>query len=344
MASPQRKISARLPEPVATESQTAVVLPLPMTSAPPERDTPPMERIGDILRRERERRGDDLQQIADYLCIRRGFLAAIETSRYDEFPADAYVIGFLRSYAEYLGLNGKDAIDYYRYEMAGRRNKPPLLMPVPISEGRTPNAIILISAAVAAILVYAVWYGLSSSDRASVVVPPPPVTSSSDALPAATPVSNPVAQVTQPVTTQPVLPLVAATSTTPASIVLPGPSSTQTMNMPPSIEAGKTSPTSEAGSQVPETPHVVIKADQASWVLITDVSGHTVFDHVMKAGETYSAPNMGGLSLTTGNGSGITLTINGVVMPRLTTTPAHVLRNIPLNADALKNVPMQATE
>ena len=79
-------------------SATIVAMPMPAPQAD-EQDGQPFERIGDILRRERERRGDDLQQIADHLCIRRGFLTAIENSNYDEFPADIYVVGFLRSYS-----------------------------------------------------------------------------------------------------------------------------------------------------------------------------------------------------------------------------------------------------
>jgi cytoskeleton protein RodZ len=308
-----------------------------------------MERIGDILRRERERRGDDLQQIADYLCIRRSFLSALEGSRYNEFPADAYVIGFLRSYAEYMGMNGKEAIDYYRYEMAGRRHKPSLAMPTPISEGRAPNAIILIGATLAAIMVYAIWYGLSSSDRASLVVPTPPPASSdmvishtSETTPA------PVAQTAMPAVPQSApsnaTNLLPAT-TAPTSIALPGPAPAQVMNMPSQTAgAQKAAETPVAASPIANFPQVLIRADQASWVLINDSQGHTVFDRVMKAGETYKTPDLSGLTLTTGNGSGITLTVNGAVMPRLTTSPAHVLRNIPLSVEGLRNAKSTSAE
>ena len=132
-----------------------------------------LERIGDALRNARERRGGDLGQIADYLCIRATFLSALEESRYDDLPADAYVIGFLRSYASYLGLDGSDAINRYRREMSGRRKKPALAMPTPIAEGRAPSAAIMAGAAVAALAIYAIWYGLSGSGRTAVSVAPP---------------------------------------------------------------------------------------------------------------------------------------------------------------------------
>jgi len=134
---------------------------------------PDFERIGEALKRAREKRGDDLGRIADYLCIRQVFLAALEESRYDDLPADAYVIGFLRSYAGYLGMDGSDVINRYRREMSGRRRKPSLAMPTPITEGRAPSALIMIGAASAALVVYAIWYGLSGSGRTAMNVAPP---------------------------------------------------------------------------------------------------------------------------------------------------------------------------
>jgi cytoskeletal protein RodZ len=123
------------------------------------------DRIGDILRRVREHRGEDLSDISDYLRIRPNYLFALESSRYEDLPADAYVIGFLRTYAAYLGLDGKGAVDQYRREMAGRRRKPQLSMPQPMPEGRAPTIAMLIGAAILALLVFGVWYGLSSPDR-----------------------------------------------------------------------------------------------------------------------------------------------------------------------------------
>lgn len=137
---------------------------------------PPMtesDRVGDILRRVREHRGEDLEVISDYLRIRPDYLFALENSHYEKLPADAYVIGFLRTYAAYLGLDGRGAIDQYRREMAGRRRKPQLSMPQPMSEGRAPTVVILVAAAVAFLILYGIWYGLSTPDEAVVSKPLP---------------------------------------------------------------------------------------------------------------------------------------------------------------------------
>ncbi len=131
---------------------------------PPPRPTRENERIGDILRRVREHRHEDIESVSDYLRIKPGYLIALEESQYDELPADAYVIGFLRTYALYLGLDGRGAIDQYRREMAGRRRKPQLSMPQPVSEGRAPTMALLAGAAAACVILYGLWYGLSTPE------------------------------------------------------------------------------------------------------------------------------------------------------------------------------------
>ncbi|MDR3448422.1 MAG: helix-turn-helix domain-containing protein, partial [Alphaproteobacteria bacterium] len=171
MSENKRKTSARKPADGAENLAAARLAHAANEAAPKGRAK--TERIGDILRTARLERNDDLYQIAEYLCIKPAFLVALENSRYDEFPADAYVIGFLRTYASFLGVDGKEAVDRYRYEMAGRRKKPVLAMPVPMSEGRTPSALILVGATIAALLIYALWYGISSANRTDVNAPPP---------------------------------------------------------------------------------------------------------------------------------------------------------------------------
>lgn len=319
----------RLPEPeIAPPPPT----PLPIY----DRQQQNVERIGDILRRTREKRGDDLHHIAEYLCIRRAYLAAIENSEYEKFPADAYVIGFLRSYAELLGLDGKEAINLYRAEMAGRRKKPVLTMPTPMAEGRAPSAFVLIGAVVSVILVYALWYGLSSSDRATVSAPPSMPTSSSAASNAS--VASSAAD------TAPVVPVVPVATVPPVTAV-------------PNVQA--VSPTSDADSvakpvakaMVADTSmaggldaagkpsHVSIHANQSSWVMIQDGKGTTIFDRVLKPGETYRVPDEKGLMLTTGNIPGIVLALDGTDLPRLSSVGSNnsgVMRDISLDPSRLK--------
>lgn len=62
--------------------------------------------IGAQLAQARARRGQDVNNIAARLRIRADYLIALEADDYAALPGPAYLIGFLRSYAEYLGLDG----------------------------------------------------------------------------------------------------------------------------------------------------------------------------------------------------------------------------------------------
>ena len=50
-----------------------------------------------------------LNDVAEELKIRKFFLQSIENEKYELLPGGVYTIGFIRSYAKYLGLN-QDAI------------------------------------------------------------------------------------------------------------------------------------------------------------------------------------------------------------------------------------------
>jgi len=63
-----------------------------------------MAPIGDQLRAARERKGLTLERVADETNIAKRYLAALEAEEFGVFPGDPYAIGFLRNYAEYLGL------------------------------------------------------------------------------------------------------------------------------------------------------------------------------------------------------------------------------------------------
>ena len=66
--------------------------------------------VGAELRAARLARDDDLEDIAACLRIRSSFLAALETGDVDATPGRPYALGFLRSYAGYLGIEAAGAL------------------------------------------------------------------------------------------------------------------------------------------------------------------------------------------------------------------------------------------
>jgi cytoskeleton protein RodZ len=69
--------------------------------------------IGTSLREARLRQGADLVEAEQATKIRTKYLRALEDERFELLPAQTYVKGFLRSYAEYLGLDGQLYVDEY---------------------------------------------------------------------------------------------------------------------------------------------------------------------------------------------------------------------------------------
>jgi cytoskeletal protein RodZ len=384
----------------------------PPGDAPPAaKPRPKAERIGDTLRQARLDREDDLYLIADYLRIKPAFLIALENSQYDTFPADAYVIGFLRTYANFLGVDGKDAVDRYRYEMAGRRKKPILSMPTPLSEGRAPSGLIMVGATVAILLIYALWYGISSANRTEVNVPPPlpsaqqiaaaapaaPDNSAAAGLTAPAPSTTPAKPATEVAVVTPPIPAPTPTPPAPVAAAIPPAVTAPVMAAPPMppaspgiVLSGEASTTPDTKTDIlgknakpgkdavkdvkpapdvkdsakdtkatdpkdaakddknqiygnpSEASHIIIRATQSTWVMVNDGSGKAVFDHVMRAGDIYKVPNRAGLTLTTGNGNGITLLLDGVELPKVATGAPHVVRDIPLDPSRLTAEPPSA--
>jgi hypothetical protein len=72
-----------------------------------------MFEIGNTLREARLRRGLDIAECEAETKIRAKYLRALEEEEFDLLPAASYVRGFLRTYADYLGLDGQLVLDEY---------------------------------------------------------------------------------------------------------------------------------------------------------------------------------------------------------------------------------------
>ena len=72
-----------------------------------------MFEIGNSLREARLRQGLDFPEIEQATKIRGKYLRSLEEEQFDVLPAQTYVKGFLRSYADYLGLDGQLYVDEF---------------------------------------------------------------------------------------------------------------------------------------------------------------------------------------------------------------------------------------
>ena len=79
-----------------------------------------MASIGPILQETRLKKGLTLERISDDTNIAIRFLAKIEGDDFTGFPGEPYIVGFIRNYAEYLGLEPQAMVAAYR-----KKDDPP---------------------------------------------------------------------------------------------------------------------------------------------------------------------------------------------------------------------------
>ena len=70
--------------------------------------------IGEVLKRTRTRHKIDIRTVEQQTKIRIKYLRALENEEWEVLPGPAYAKGFLRTYAQFLGLDGDALIDEYR--------------------------------------------------------------------------------------------------------------------------------------------------------------------------------------------------------------------------------------
>jgi cytoskeleton protein RodZ len=133
--------------------------------------------VGSLLRACRLRAGVTLADAAETLNIRRPYLHAIEEGRYGDLPGPAYALGFVRGYAEYLGLDGNEVTRRFQAETAGTeraKTKEPgakrpgtkamLHFPLAASETASPKSGVLLVGAMIALVAYGGWYALTAGN------------------------------------------------------------------------------------------------------------------------------------------------------------------------------------
>lgn len=73
-----------------------------------------MKTVGQILKDARVAKGLTLEQIERETKIRKRFLVGIEADDFREMPSQAYAKGFVKNYSEYLGLNSRNIMAFFR--------------------------------------------------------------------------------------------------------------------------------------------------------------------------------------------------------------------------------------
>ena len=313
------------------------------TPAAVEAVAPPNFSVGATLREGRDRLNLDLSQVAGKLRIRQPFLVALEEGRFKDLPGGTYAIGFLRSYSEFLGLDGEEMVRRFRQEAADALTvHAELQFPSPVSEGRMPSAPVLLLGLAAALVAYGLWLGVASNrnsggdlipavpERLTTLLNQPAAVGTNPMKPVAEPVTVP-APVAEPApvvadntpapppvaeaVVQPAVPAAPAPVPVPmAAPVVPAPASV------PAAPAPVPAPVSAADVPVNVTAasRVVIKAiADESWIQIRESDGQLVVSRLLHKGDVYTVPDRPDLTLTTGNAGTLQIAVDDKTLPPL---------------------------
>lgn len=122
-----------------------------------------MPEIADQLRAAREAAGLDIATVEADTKIRGKYLRALENGEWDQLPEPTSAKAFLRTYADYLGLDGRAIVENFklRYEYTGSVVAPTSANPVP------RRSRLLSRGALAVVLVVIVLIGLFLIGRSS---------------------------------------------------------------------------------------------------------------------------------------------------------------------------------
>jgi cytoskeleton protein RodZ len=300
----------------------------------------PLETVGQDLRAARLRRGDDLASVSRVLKIRKDHLEALEEDRLEALPGRTYAVGFVRSYADYLGLDTARCVDRYKAEIAGRSEETATVHLIEEDEHRRlPQGWKIIAGIVVLLLIYGAWLLAVSANRMlSQPTPPPPQTSETVAISPATPkLTAQTPQSTSEATTPPngtasALPRAGGTNATvppqvssgpqgpsqtaaiaPAPATTSTPPNTATNNVPPQQQVAAL-PKGQVYGQQNRNPRVILRVHQTTKILVIGPRRTVLINRTLKPGDTYQVPNMVGLSLTTPNGGAVEVDLDGAAM------------------------------
>jgi cytoskeletal protein RodZ len=139
--------------------------------------------IGSSLRAAREHQQLELGDVERTTHIRARYLLALEEERWDLVPGTAYVKGFLRTYADYLGLDGPRFVAEFSERFAPAEEfEPPTLVRVRrrrrfLNPSRASAAVAILLAIAIGLFSWRLAGGGSGGKTAHAPPPPPPSTS-----------------------------------------------------------------------------------------------------------------------------------------------------------------------
>ena len=315
---------------------------------------PAGEHIGTVLKQAREERGLDIGMLAEELMIRRLYLEALEEGAFRDLPERVYAVGFVRSYAAYVGLDPNAVSEQFKRDAYGAQHgssyQVELTMPEPMLQSVMPNrAAIFTAFIVLAAIVGGIVYATQGKNAdVSPTAIPAPIEETSEADTDAPDIDASTPDADAPGDRDFMPPSATSETDGGAAVEFSAPETSSSAATAPTnaataasdanVEAALPEPTAQANlADAPAAPRqnvenrLVIEALKTAWVEVKDSKGTILFTSILKAGQLLPLPNDMMLTVTTGNAGGLRLIKDGAPDAAPMGQTNEVKRNIVLD-------------
>lgn len=260
--------------------------------------------IKQLLKETREAQKLSIDDVAKKLRISKNYLRALENNE-ENLTCDVYTIGFLRSYATYLGLDSESLCKELK-EKAAPPHISQLSFPAPSPGKGMPSRKILALSFSVLVAIVGGWWWIENSN-----VPPPYIPPSQE--------KNSLAEVQQ----EPFTELIKAEAQVPLEPPLPEQPIAEVLNAPTNSPKPVLPPSHET---------VILKVSEQAWIEVRDKEGNIIVSRLFKPAESYEFKEPENLLLKTGNAKGTKLVYGNKTLSFETNSGA-VKSNIPLDPE-----------
>lgn len=256
--------------------------------------------VGSLLRQARLAQKGKLPEISENLRISHEHLKALEEDDVNGLPGLAYAVGFIRSYADHLGLDAEVLIAQYKSQTSGMSSG--LDFPITEEDYELPSFILVSGLVVVSTIAYLFWAFLIDAEEIVMdktnSISAYEETSDEDVVSPISQESSEERSMDRPLMNDEALPEETA------SLI-----SQKTEQKEAAIEE-KTKPAGEeeiiAGTVVdmkplPDiaAPPLHIRGLGQTWLRVTDEDGKVLYSSIILQGETFQLPPEGGIRLDT---------------------------------------------
>lgn len=280
----------------------------PTSKQPDEVVVEVFREVGQLLAVARKEKNLTIWQVAAQIHIRQQYLADLEEGRLHDLPGRVYTLGFIRTYARLLDLDGEELIRRVS-TLPNLPNYRRSQVPIPMHTEEEPNfPVLILSAVFITIVAVGGYLFLKPSANSDPIETPSLELLQPQEQKEHARVSLTLEEKASNQASEPSLAIVSPIPSKPSGL------KEETVAQKPAQSAKKDKPIKDIASP---SKRIILKAREPSWVEIRDGEGRVFFMRVLQRGEEFVVPDKPGSVFNTGNAGGIDIFIGDQKLPSL---------------------------